>query len=185
MRFKFFRHLHMVNKHRFLVFVHCVKCGLFWRGLTHDLSKYSPVEFFESVKYYTGKGSPIANCRKQNGYSLAWFHHKGRNKHHFEYWYDNKNKEQINIPYKYAVEHICDEIAASKCYNGKDYAPTKLLEYFNKHLNSYLINDRMKAFYLKVYTDMSNFGENYILNKKYLKSTYSEIVLNGSNNSNN
>lgn len=177
MRFKFFRHLHMVNKHRFLVFIHSIKCGQPWRGLVHDLSKYSPSEFFESVKYYTGKGSPIANCRKQNGYSKAWLHHKGRNKHHFEYWYDSQNAEQMNIPYKYAVEHICDEIAASKCYNGKSYNPGMLISYYKKHEDSYLINDRMKKFYETVYTDMANFGENYILKKKYLKKMYNEIVL--------
>ena len=60
----FFGHLHTVNKHRFKVFILCCKCGFIWRGLTHDLSKYSPVEFFEGVKYYAGgKKSPILNCK--------------------------------------------------------------------------------------------------------------------------
>ena len=177
MRFKFFRHLHMVNKHRFLVFKHCIRCGLFWRGLTHDLSKYSPTEFFESVKYYTGKGSPIHNCRMQNGYSLAWLHHKGRNKHHFEYWYDSKNAVPMNIPYKYAVEHICDALAASKCYNRKNYSNNLPLEYFYNHLNDCPINENMQNFYVKVFSDLAEKGEKYVLNRKYLKSQYAQIVL--------
>lgn len=45
-----------------------------------------------SVKYYTGHHSPIAECRRQNGYSNAWIHHKNRNKHHIEYWYDRENE---------------------------------------------------------------------------------------------
>lgn len=177
MKFKFFRHLHMVNKHRFLVFIHAVKCGIFWQGLTHDLSKYSPTEFFESVKYYTGTGSPIHNCRKHNGYSLAWLHHKGRNKHHFEYWYDVQNKVQMNIPYKYAVEHICDAMAASKCYNRKNYNDSCLINYFNKHIDEYTLNNQMKNFFIKVFTDLAENGEKFILNKKYLKKQYNEIVL--------
>lgn len=177
MRFKFFRHLHIVNKHRFFVFIHCCKCGLFWRGLVHDLSKYSPVEFFESVKYYSGDRSPISNCRKANGYSRAWLHHKGRNKHHFEYWYDNENKEQVNIPYKYAIEHICDELSASKCYNKKKFNNHSLLDHYLKYIDNYQINDRMKNFYLVVYTDFAEHGEKYVLNKKYLKHKYNGIVL--------
>ena len=112
----FFKHLHKINTHRFKVFVLCCKCGIPFRGLMHDLSKYSPIEFFEGVKYYTnGKHSPIIDCKKQNGYSKAWLHHKGRNKHHSEYWLDlaAPTKAPI-IPFKYSVEMICDKIAASK-----------------------------------------------------------------------
>ena len=108
---KFFKHLHTVNKHRFYVFKLSIKAGIPIRGLLHDLSKYSPTEFFEGVKYYNGKRSPITICRQENGYSEAWLHHKGRNKHHFEYWIDlqAENKTPV-IPYKYAAEMICDTL---------------------------------------------------------------------------
>ena len=112
----FFGHLHTINKHRFKVFILCSKCGFKWRGLVHDLSKYSPTEFFEGVKYYAGgKKSPIINCKNDIGYSKAWLHHKGRNKHHSEYWLDlaTKTKAPI-IPFNYSVEMICDN-AFEKC----------------------------------------------------------------------
>ena len=80
----FFKHLHMVNKHKYLVFKLSLKAGIPLRGLLHDLSKYLPIEFFEGVKYYDGKISPIKVCKKENGYSKAWLHHRGRNKHHAE-----------------------------------------------------------------------------------------------------
>ena len=51
---KFIGHLKTVNKHRFTVCKLCFHCGLYWQGLTHDLSKYSPVEFINGVKFYTG-----------------------------------------------------------------------------------------------------------------------------------
>ena len=101
MKNKFFKHLALVTKHRFKVFALCCKCGLVWRGLVHDLSKFSPTEFFEGVKYYTGNHSPISECRKATGFSKAWIHHKNKNKHHLEYWYDSPTDTQIVMPYKY------------------------------------------------------------------------------------
>lgn len=178
MKNNFFKHLRLITKHRHQVFVLCCKCGLFWRGLVHDISKFSWVEFSEGVKYFNGKHSPISECRKQNGYSLAWLHHKGRNKHHFEYWYDEQNKVQMNIPYKYAVENVCDHIAASKCYNGKDYSPKLVLEYWQKTKNYVSTNNTMKTFFDKVFFDFAENGEKYILNKKYMKKTYNDIVTN-------
>lgn len=177
MKNKFFGHLGMVVKHRFEVFKLCCKCGLFWRGLVHDFSKFSPQEFFESVKYYTGTHSPISECRKQKGYSNAWIHHKNNNKHHAEYWYDPYLKEQVNIPYKYAVESVCDRIAATKCYHKKTYKSEMVLDYFNKHDGSTYVNERMSNFFKKVFTDLVDKGEKGVLNKRYLKKTYNEIVM--------
>lgn len=93
----FFLHLHLINKHRWTVFKLSIKAGIPLRGLIHDLSKYSPTEFCESVKYYNGEHSPILAARKTQGYSKAWLHHKGRNKHHPEYWYDSQAPESSHI----------------------------------------------------------------------------------------
>lgn len=174
---KFFKHLKLITKHRHLVFKHCCKCGLFWRGLVHDLSKFSRIEFWEGVKYYTGRKSPLAECRKQNGYSNAWIHHKNRNKHHLEYWYDRENEVQMNMPYKYAVECVCDKIAACKCYKSKEFTPDVVLTHWQKRGSLAQTNDNMKAFFTKVFTDYVNLGEKAVLNKKYMKKTYNKIVL--------
>lgn len=79
-------HLKTVLTHKKYVMKYCFKAGLYWQGIVHDLSKFSPTEFWESVKYYQGTRSPIDACKEENGMSLAWLHHKGRNKHHYEYW---------------------------------------------------------------------------------------------------
>ena len=115
-----FRHLYLVNKHKFYVFKNCVKAGIIWQGLTHDLSKYSPTEFFESVQYFDGEISPIDVCKRVKGYSNAWLHHKGRNKHHYEYWQDNFDKggTPLKMPYKYALEMVCDYLGAGQAYYG-------------------------------------------------------------------
>ena len=119
--------------HRRLVRKHCFRVGLYWQGLTHDMSKFSPAEFFPGVKYYQGTRSPQARERELFGYSAAWLHHKGRNKHHFEYWSDSDAKGgfiTVKMPPKYFAEMICDRIAASKTYKGKDYTDYSPLEYY-------------------------------------------------------
>ena len=173
----FWGHLKTVTKHRFIVFKLCAKCGLVWRGLVHDLSKFSPTEFWESVRYYDGTRSPITKCREKNGYSLAWLHHKGRNKHHWEYWFDSENKTQINIPYKYAVESICDRVAASKTYCGKNFSTEYVYNYWAKTPKD-ILNQNMIDFFEKVFADLRDYGEDYVLNKKYLKATYQQFVEN-------
>jgi len=164
------RHFITITKHRLLVMKLCFKCGLYYQGLTHDLSKYSFVEFFEGVKYYVGTHSPISECRKKTGMSMAWLHHKGRNKHHGEYWMDNG--KCLVIPYKYAVESICDQIAAGKNYKGKKYDDTEPLNHWVKNYNPDRINKKTAKFFEQVFTDLSIYGENKVLNKKYLKETY-------------
>ena len=116
---KFFRHLKTVLKHKYYVFGYCVKFGIPWRGFKHDLSKFSPTEFFESVKYCTGTCSPIDTCKRHNEYSKAWQHHKGRNTHHYEYWQDNfdKGTTHLIMPFDDNLEMLCDFLGASRAYN--------------------------------------------------------------------
>ena len=175
---KFFGHLFLVIRHRHAVFKNCFKCGVVWRGLVHDLSKFSPTEFFESIKYYTGKRSPIGVCREVNGVSLAWLHHKGRNKHHIEYWMDPDCPEHPLMPYKYAVECFCDKLAATKVYSKKAYNETKPLEHWNRYGRLVPANPKTIAFFDKAFLDLSELGEKAVLNKKYLKATYDKFCKN-------
>ena len=118
-------HLKTVHRHRALVRKYCFRLGLYWQGLTHDLSKYTPVEFFPGVKYFTGTRSPNDAQRYKYGYSASWMHHKGRNKHHFEYWTDYSPSgigiDGVEMPKKYLAEMFCDRLAASKVYRGAEY----------------------------------------------------------------
>jgi len=169
----FFKHLHTVNKHRWEVFKLSIKVGIPFRGLLHDLSKYSYEEFSESVKYFAdGKYSPLLKCKMENGYSRAWLHHKGRNKHHFEYWYDPAAPEPMPIiPFKYMLEMVCDRIAASKTYRKKDYVSSYPLEYFKKEEPKMTLNPKLKEFLIDVFTELGEKGEK-ILTKKHLKELY-------------
>ena len=128
------KHFKTITKHRHAVIRHCFKCGIGWQGLFHDLSKYSPTEFVPGARYYLGNRSPNEKERELFGYSLAWMHHKGRNKHHFEYWNDinpkTKRYEPVPMPLRYMTEMFCDRVAACKIYRGNDYTDAAALEYF-------------------------------------------------------
>lgn len=170
---KFFGHLHVVNRHRFKVLCLCTKSGIFFRGLVHDLSKYSFEEFFEGVRYFSGSYSPIRNCKIENGYSKAWLHHKGRNKHHYEYWYDYEAPMNAPImPYKYFVEMVCDTMAAGMIYQGKNWTDDYQLNYWLKKRQAAKINPKMDKLLTKIYTDISKKGIDEVLNSKYLKELY-------------
>lgn len=113
---------------------HCFRAGIGWQGLFHDLSKYGPTEFFTGARYYQGNRSPNERERELFGYSAAWLHHKGRNRHHFEYWNDlnpsTKMYEPVPMPLRFVKEMFCDRVAASKIYQGKNYTNAHPLAYF-------------------------------------------------------
>lgn len=128
------KHFQTITKHRHRVIEHCFKAGIPLQGLRHDLSKYSLAEFIEGAKYYQGYRSPAEAARTECGYSNAWMHHKGRNKHHFEYWTDynprTKRIEAVKMPLKYVKEMFCDRVAAGKIYLGANYTDDNPIDYF-------------------------------------------------------
>lgn len=138
------KHFCTITKHRHLVMKHCFQVGLYRRGLCHDLSKYSWTEFRAGVRYYQGTRSPNAAEREDRGYSLAWMHHKGRNKHHFEYWTDllpgTRTYGPVPMPTEYLVEMVMDRIAACKVYRGKEYTDASALEYLEQAMDSMLMH---------------------------------------------
>ena len=172
---KFFKHLHKINLHRWEVFKLSIKVGIPFRGLIHDLSKYSPEEFFESVKFYKeGKRSPLIEAKIENGYSKAWLHHFGRNKHHFEYWFDyNAPVQTPIIPFKYMLEMICDRIAASKAYNKGHYTNKCSLDYFYHEKPNMKLNPKLQDFLEEIFIELSKKGE-VILNKKHIRDLYNK-----------
>ena len=138
-------HFITITNHKLLVMKSCFKVGLYKQGLLHDLSKYNPVEFFAGIKYYNGSISPNGIQKKQEGLSEAWLHHKGRNKHHFEYWIDYGIKESeglkgMNMPTKYVVEMFIDRMSASKNYLKEKYTQRSALEYYEARKDYYILH---------------------------------------------
>lgn len=155
---------------------HCIKAGIPLQGLRHDLSKYTPTEFRQGVKYYVGTRSPNEGERRERGYSLAWLHHKGRNKHHFEYWTDYNHAKHrvcpVKMPLKYVVEMFCDRVAASKIYQGKNYTDSHPIEYFERGKAHRFIHPETSDFLEKLLVMLSEKGEDetFAYIRSYIKN---------------
>ena len=178
-----------ITEHRIEVMKYCFKCGLYLQGLTHDLSKYAPVEFINGAKYYQGYRSPNNSEREHKGYSESWLHHKGRNRHHLEYWVDYRQEPDgtwvsevslaapesggmvpVEMPRKYLVEMICDRIAASKVYNKGHYEDDMPLKYFERSMDKIFMNENTKKELHAFLKMIAVFGEDRTF--KFIKERY-------------
>ena len=177
---KAYGHFRTITRHRHEVIRNSKKAGILWQGLFHDLSKYTPAEFMAGARYFCGDRSPNETERAVFGYSAAWLHHKGRNKHHIEYWLDADCAVTPLMPYKYAVECICDKLAATRVYAKAQgvYNNDMPLGHWRRFGNKVNGNPKTMAFIEKVFTDLAHHGEKFVLNKKYMKKTYNEITYN-------
>ena len=129
------RHFRTITEHKILVMKNCFRVGLYRQGLFHDMSKYSPEEFWT-----------------------------GRNKHHFEYWIDfsmDKSKGLVGnkMPVNYVAEMMMDRIAASSVYKGKDYTNSSPMEYYNREKDFIVIHPETRALLVHLLTVLSEQGE--------------------------
>lgn len=171
------KHLRRICRHKSLVFKYSRMFGIPLRGLFHDLSKFHPVEFFESVKYWYETGSPINEAKKQKGYSNAWYHHRSRNRHHWEYWADNfeSGTNCPIMPYKYTVEMLCDFLAAGKTYQGDKFTFSDELSWWRKKREVVKMHKVNRAYLDEVLTGLANAEQSGTViadPKEYSKACY-------------
>lgn len=129
------KHFKTVCKHKAVVYRECKACGIWWQGVTHDLSKFSPIEFAPSARYFQGDKSPIEMQKAAEGYSAAWQHHKGHNPHHWEYWTDFDENGAVvadMIPFRYVVEMVCDWVGAGMVYSGEKWTQAAPMDYYKQ-----------------------------------------------------
>lgn len=168
---KIIEHFKTITHHKILVMEGCFQIGLFRQGLLHDLSKYTPSEFLVGCKYFQGYMSPNNAERLDKGYSSAWLHHKGRNRHHMEYWIDysvneadeggRKGMVGMKMPVRYVCEMFIDRVSASKIYQKEKYTDASALAYYNKSKDHYLIHEDTAALLEFMLTMLAARGEQY------------------------
>ena len=160
-------HFRTITRHKLLVMKYCFRIGLYKQGLLHDLSKSSPTEFLVGCKYYQGTRSPNNAEREATGVSMSWLHHKGRNRHHFEYWidYDVDGNSTIlagmKMPVKYVAEMFCDRVAASRIYNKDKYKDSDPLDYYIKGLGHYIMHPETDELLHNLLKMLADKGEEY------------------------
>ena len=124
-------------------------------------------------RYYQGTKSPNNAERADKGYSSAWLHHKGRNKHHLEYWIDysaeSGRMEGMRMPVNYVVEMFIDRVCASKNYQKENYTDRSPLEYFNQHGDGhYMIHEETQKLLERLLHMLAEEGEENVY--RYIKT---------------
>lgn len=169
---KFWGHLSTITIHKFNVMKVCFSCGLYKQGILHDLSKYSLTEFVPGVKYFQGNRSPIDKEKEIFGYSEGWLHHKGRNKHHWEYWTDFKSGilYPTPMPKKYIAEMFCDRVAACKTYQKSAYTDASAFIYFDTNRDKLQLTKETEYDIDFLLRHLKDHG--YKATTKYIKQVY-------------
>lgn len=174
-------HFKTITYHKYMVAKMCFRVGLYKQGLLHDLSKYTPTEFLMGARYYAGgKKSPNNIERVRKGYSSAWLHHKGRNKHHFEYWLDyslDRNEKTLvgmKIPKKYMVEMFIDRVCAGKVYNGDKFTRLGVYQYYRKGIGCYLLHPESRKYLEHLMKMYALKGEQYTI--RYIRKDLKENI---------
>lgn len=174
----FFKHLWVVIKHKYNVLNFASKLGIFWTGLVHDLTKFSPTEFGRSVKYFDGRRSPtIVERKEHDNFSYICVAHTGRNKHHWQYWVDYTRDDIVvnRMPFVNSLEYVADVLSASKVYNPKEFNYMVAYNYFKEHSKTYLQHPATKEFILWCIKEINDYGFKAV-KKKVTKIKYLEIA---------
>ena len=98
------------------------------------------------------------------GYSSAWLHHKGRNKHHLEYWIDYSPEGDhalagMKMPVRYVVEMFCDRIAASRTYRKEAYVDRDPWDYYQRSKPHYILHPETRALLEDLLSRLKDEGE--------------------------
>lgn len=132
------------------------------------------------LKYYkNNKTSPYKNSQKRKyGYSLAWLHHKRKNKHHTDYWFDyNAPLKAPIIPFNYCLEMVCDRIAIAKVNAGKKYSNmSPYYALWNKTRDNEMLNRHIQGFITETLELLGAYGEKKLLIKNILKNIYNKNI---------
>lgn len=127
---KYFKYFKYVIEHKKNVFIECWNKKMYVHAFMHDVSKFNPKEFipysnwfygFQGVRqqdcynqykddknWMSSFGSKHLKCKQE--FDVAWQHHKDKNKHHWNYWYERS----LEMPRKYIDQMICDWSAMSR-----------------------------------------------------------------------
>lgn len=125
---KYIKYLWYVIRHKWYVGVECFRMGLYWRGITHDLSKLRPSEFIPYARYFYGNNGDITRGRDKSGsyragetiddkFNLAWLLHQKRNRHHWQWWLlplDDGGTKIVQMDTDTINEMVCDWVGAGK-----------------------------------------------------------------------
>jgi len=134
-------YLSYVIRHKWFVMLACWSEGLYWQGITHDLSKFSPSEWFAYAEYFYGNLIPRSELAgdfrytyiktkewHQDRFDLAWLSHQHQNNHHWQNWIlreDDGETKALPMSPKARLEMVCDWRGAGRAQgHGNQWSQT-------------------------------------------------------------
>lgn len=129
----YWQYFKYIVEHKINVGIECLKMGMPFHAITHDLSKFRISEFIPYSRFFYSKNR--YNNYKQSdendiNFQTAWNHHQKRNRHHWNYWVSVTRKNEIipvEMPNKYVKQMVADWNGMSRKFGGKT------IDYFNKN----------------------------------------------------
>ena len=115
------KYLRYIIRHKWFVLLACVRRGIIWRGLVHDLSKLLPSEFYPYAEYFYGT-VPNPGSDVKIAFDKAWLFHQHRNPHHWQFWIlreDDGDTKIMRMSDVFVAEMVCDWIGAGRAITGK------------------------------------------------------------------
>lgn len=131
----YWNYLKYILKHKWFVFLECLKIMQPWHGIIHDMSKFLPSEFIPYAKKFYGRDCAYKYFEIENDFAVAWLLHQHRNKHHWDYWVKSDGKP-VPMPSKHVMQMIADWRAMGRTFD--DTAK----EFYEKNKNKMILHKK-------------------------------------------
>ena len=123
------KYLKYVLRHKWFVFLECVKEGLIWRGIVHDMSKFNRAEWGPYIDKFFREEEPsdVVNT----AFKVAFEHHFMQNSHHWNQYCHQfiphrkgsiKEVSPIPMPVTDVIEMVCDWRAMTRAQGASNVA---------------------------------------------------------------
>lgn len=139
-------YLKYLIRHKWFVFLACVRHGIAWQGIIHDWTKFLPSEWFPYVEYFYGHGLPGDQQRALERFNRGWLEHQHRSPHHWQHWVlrnDDGTTVALSMPRRYVLEMLADWEGAGRAITGKKGTT---LAWYAKNREKMLLDEDVRDF---------------------------------------
>lgn len=143
------KYLWYLIRHKWYVFLECIRFRIPLRGLIHDWSKFLPCEWMPYTLSFYGPWK--YKDRPQwliDAFDRAWLHHIHRNPHHWQHWLlvqDDDENKILPMADEDAIEMVCDWRAMSRAQGWVFYGG-KAIDWYEKHEGTIQLASSTRAF---------------------------------------
>jgi hypothetical protein len=146
-------YIRYVFRHKWYVFLSCASCGLWWRGIKHDWSRFLPSEWMQYTRFFYMESGEVVRHKNTTGYykatetgdssfEMAVHLHLHRNDHHWEWWCIPRAEglpKVLEMSDDARTEMICDWMGAGRAKGTPD-----TVEWYKRNKDKLLFHPRTR-----------------------------------------